>query len=64
MAAGHRHRGNQPVAQLFGELVQLAVLKAAQILGFADAIEQRCRTFGAHSLYPADFWEKWRWINA
>jgi hypothetical protein len=45
-------------------LFQLGILKGAQILGFSDAVEQRRRSFGAHSLYPADFWEKRRWINA
>src|SRR6185295_8674391 len=64
MAPGHGHRGDQLPPQLFGELLQLMVRKGAQILGFANPIEQRRRTFGAHSLYPADFWEKWRWINA
>ena len=63
MAAGHGHRGDQLLSQLFGELLQLVVLKGAQILGFVDPIEQRRRTFGAHSLYPADFWEKERRIK-
>jgi hypothetical protein len=64
MAAGHRNRGDQLLSQLLGELLQLRILETAQIRGFVDAVEQRSRSFGAHSLYPADFWEKRGWINA
>jgi hypothetical protein len=64
MAAGHRDGCNQLLSQLLRQRLQLMVLKGAQIRRRLDTIKQRRGTLGAHSLYPADFWEKRRWINA
>ena len=60
MAAGHRDRVDQLLPELVRQLLQRAVFKRAQILGLADPVEQRRGTIGAHSLYPADFWE---WVE-
>ena len=53
MAAGDRDRVDQLLPELARELLQLAVLKRAQICRSVDAIKQRRGLFGAHSLSAA-----------
>jgi hypothetical protein len=55
MAPGDRNGRDQLLPELGGKLRQLMVLKPAQIRRYVDVVEQRRRTFSAHSLYPAEW---------